>query len=95
MEQALTFNFGNDLIRFTPDGRVSVMDAIQAVLDSGRASMVWKNLKSDHPEVLAFCEEYPFQEGEAVLVTGSEGWEKIWMLLPYYLSDEDLIDILG
>lgn len=89
MEEALTLSFGDDLIRFTPDGRVSVMDAIEAVIDPVHASMIWKNLKSDHPEILGYCEEYPFQEGGAVLVTGSEGWEKIWMLLPYYIFHGD------
>jgi len=91
MERALTVSLGNDLIRFTPDGRVSVIDAIQALSCSSRADILWTSLKSDHPDILTYCEEYPFKEGDLLTVTGTEGWEKIWMLLPSYLSREDLL----
>lgn len=91
VEKALAVSVGEDLVRFTPDGRVSVIDAIQAVISSARADTIWTSLKSDHPDILIYCEEYPFRGGDLLTVTGTEGWEKIWMLLPFYLSNEDLL----
>jgi len=91
MEEALTVSLGDDPVRFTRDGRVSVIDAIQAVSCSSRADTIWRSLKSDHPDILTYCEDYPLGKGELLTVTGTEGWEKIWMLLPLYLSPEDLL----
>jgi hypothetical protein len=85
MEEAMIVHLDDDAIRFTPDGRVSIIDAIQALGDPVKPHHVWKSLKAAHPEVLAYCEEYDFEEGSSLPVTGSEGWDKILTLLPYYL----------
>jgi hypothetical protein len=85
MEEAVIVSLDEDAIRFTPDGKVSILDAIQALGDPDKPHYVWKNLKAEHPEVLDYCEEYRFEEGSSLPVTGSEGWDKILTLLPYYL----------
>jgi len=89
MEEALIINLGNEPVRFTPDGKVSVVDAIRAVSNSNRPCAIWENLKVEHPEILAYCEDYPFQGEGSLPAANSKGWERIWMLLPNYLSDKN------
>jgi hypothetical protein len=90
MDKALVVNLDTEPVRFTPDGKVSVVDAIRAVSNSNRPRAIWENLKVEHPEILTYCEDYPFQGEKSVLVANSKGWERISMLLPSYLSDQDL-----
>lgn len=90
MDKALVVNLDSEPVRFTPDGKVSVVDAIRAVSNSNRPRAIWENLKVEHPEILTYCEDYPFQGERFFLVANSKGWERILMLLPGYLSDQDL-----
>lgn len=90
MDKALVVNLDSEPVRFTPDGKVSVVDAIRAVSNSNRPRAIWENLNVEHPEILTYCEDYPFQGERSVLVANSKGWERILMLLPGYLSDQDL-----
>ena len=87
MNQALILNLDNEPVRFTPDGKVSVLDAIRAVGNSDHPSSLWENLKKEHPEILLHCEDYSFQKEGPAPVVNSEGWERIWILLPDYFSD--------
>ncbi|MFB0520935.1 MAG: hypothetical protein ACETWD_05840 [Desulfatiglandales bacterium] len=91
MEQALIVNLDSVVLRFTPDGKVAVVDAIQAVSNSDSSYSIWENLKAEHPEILIYCEDYSFQGESPVPVINSKGWERVWMLLPDYLSDPDVI----
>jgi hypothetical protein len=90
VEQALIFNLDSVPLRFTPDGKVSVVDAIRAVTKSKCPSYIWENSKAEHPEILIYCEGYSFQGKGPVPVIDSKGWDRVWMLLPDYLSDADL-----
>jgi hypothetical protein len=90
MDETIVFNLNNESVEFTPDGKVSVLDAIRILTNSDRPRSIWENLKTEHPEILTHCEDYPFQREAAVPVVNSEGWEKIWLLLIDYLSDPDL-----
>ena len=90
MEQALIVNLDSVPLRFTPDGKVSVVDAIRAVSNSKCPFSIWENLKVEHPEILLYCEDYSFQGESPTPVVNSKGWERVWMLLPDYLSDADL-----
>ena len=78
-------------VRFTPDGKVSIIDAIGATMQSNRAHAIWEALKSDHPEVLAYCEDYSFSEKGLAPVVDGMGWEMIMTLLFCYLSDDDWV----
>jgi len=90
VEQALIVNLDSVPLRFTPDGKVSVVDAIRAVSNSKCPFSIWENLKVEHPEILLYCEDYSFQGESPTPVVNSKGWERVWMLLPDYLSDADL-----
>jgi len=87
MEQPLIVNLDSVPLRFTPDGKVSVVDAIRAVSNSNRPHSIWASLKAEHSEVLMHCEDYSFQGEDPVPVVDSKGWERVWMLLPDFLSD--------
>ena len=90
MEQALIANLDSVPLRFTPDGKVSVVDAIRAVSNSDFAYSIWENLKAEHPEILIYCEDHYFQGEGPIPVIDSKGWEGVWMLLPDYLSDSNV-----
>ena len=87
MEEAFIVYMDEDPVTFTEDGRVSVLDAIRMVLDSGSALDLWEKMKLEHPDILDHCEDFPFREQGTVPVIDKDGWEKIWMLLPEYLFD--------
>jgi hypothetical protein len=86
MGQTMVFTLNNQSVRFTPDGKVSVVDAIRIVTNSNSPGAIWDTIKAEHPEVLMHCEDYLFQIEGPISVVNSEGWETIWMLLPNYLS---------
>jgi len=87
MEETFVVYMDEDPLTFTEDGRVSVLDAIRMVLDSGSVLDLWERMKSEHPDLLDHCENFPFREQGTVAVIDKDGWEKIWMLLPEYLLD--------
>ena len=87
MGQAMVFTLNNQSVRFTPDGKVSVVDAIRIVTNSNSPGAIWDTIKAEHPEVRMHCEDYSFQIEGPISVVNSEGWETIWMLLPNYLLD--------
>jgi hypothetical protein len=89
MEEPFTLHLDDKPVRFTPDGKVSVIDAIEATMESDRARAIWETLKEKHPEVLAYCEDYSFPEKGLAPVVDGMGWEMIMTLLFYYLSDDD------
>ena len=86
----MTLNLDNNPIRFTPDGKVSVIDAIQAVSNSNRARPIWESLKREHPDILLHCEDYSFQREAPTPVVTSDGWERVFILLPEYLLESHL-----
>jgi hypothetical protein len=89
MQEPVTMHLDNMPMRFTPDGRVAVIDAIKAVTNANRPRVIWETLRRNHPEVLSFCEDYPFQENDPIEVVNSSGWELIMPLLFYYVANEE------
>ena len=85
MQQSVVLNLGSEPLRFTPDGRVSVLDAIRAMCNSGCPQSIWEDIKTKHPKILMHCDEYSFHGKTPDPVVNTEGWEKIWMLLIDYL----------
>jgi hypothetical protein len=81
MEDGVIVDFGNVAVRFTSEGKISVIDAIRAVGGLEHAGAVWEKLKTEHPEVLDHCEDYSFQIEGPVPVVNSEGWDKICAVL--------------
>jgi hypothetical protein len=84
INQYLTINFDNQPVRFTLDGKVSVIDVIKVLCDPDRPFTLWEKIKTKHPEILAYCEDYLFEKGETIPVVDGKGWEKLWMLMPFY-----------
>jgi len=55
MEQTIIVTLDSVPLRFNPDGKVSVIDAIRAVSSSNHPYSIWENLKAEHPEILIYC----------------------------------------
>ncbi|MBW1990368.1 MAG: hypothetical protein JRI97_12605 [Deltaproteobacteria bacterium] len=87
MIEAYTLTLDNQAVRFTPDGKIAVLDAIRAVAQSDNAERMLENLKTKYPEIMALCEGCHFQGEGANLVADSSGWEMISMLLLDHLMD--------
>ena len=91
MKKAVVLNLVEGPVRFTHDGRVSVLDAIRAVSLAEDSHAIWKKLKKEHPEILPHCKNESVGQDGFVTVVNSEGWEMIWLLLPEYLLDLDFM----
>ena len=91
MKEAVVLNLVEGPVRFTHDGQVSVVDAIRAVSMADDSDAIWKKLKREHPEILPHCRNESVGESGSVMVVNSKGWEMIWLLLPEYLLDPDVM----
>jgi hypothetical protein len=76
-----------DRVRFTPDGRIAVVDAIRALSALDEAERIWESLKEERPEFKELCQKYNFREDRIDCVVGSEGWEIIEGALLDYILD--------
>ena len=85
MGKSIDVDMGENSVRFSSDGKVFVMDAINLMIPDDESQGVWKRIERDHPDVLVHCEPYLTDEGESMLIVNTEGWEKILNLLPEYL----------
>ncbi len=85
MEQTVVIEMDSAEIRITADGRVSVIDAIEAVSECYHGRDIWERIKGEHPDILRNFEQYPMEDNAPVMVVDSEGWGKIWMVLAQYL----------
>jgi hypothetical protein len=88
-KQDLVVHLDDDPVRFTPDGKVSVLDAIKALTQMDCPKPLWDHLKRNHPEILGYCGSYSFQKGQSLPVVDNEGWDVIWPVLMTYLWDSD------
>jgi hypothetical protein len=89
MEEPFTVHLDDIPVRFTPDGKVFVIDAIKATMQSKQALAIWETLKSEHPEILAYYEDYAGKGKTPLPVADSSGWEMIMRLLFSDLADDD------
>jgi hypothetical protein len=74
-------------VRFTPDGKIAVVDAIKALSARDCAERIWESLKEERPEFKALCQNYHFQKDKIDSVVDGEGWEKIEDALVDYILD--------
>ena len=77
-----------ELVRFTPNGRMFVLDAISLLGSCDTPHIIWDRMKSEHPDILKYCEDYDAKNGEPMPVVAVDGWERVLMLLPDYLFGE-------
>jgi hypothetical protein len=89
VEQNLVVHFDGDPVRFTPDGKVSVLDAIGALIHSDCPAYLWDDVKKKHPEIMSHCGSYSFRRGQSLPVVDNEGWNTLWIVLMDYLGDSD------
>jgi hypothetical protein len=82
-----TMKLDGDRVRFTPDGKIAVVDAIRALSARDGAERIWKSLKEERPEFKDLCQVYHFQDGKMDSVVDGEGWEKIEDALMNYILD--------
>jgi hypothetical protein len=93
MDKYFTLKLDQEIVRFTPDGKVSVLDAIGALFDEEQPDSVWQKLKEDHPAIADLCQGYDFRPGTAgkAEVVDIEGWEIIEdKLLDYILAQSQV-----
>ncbi|MEJ2730576.1 MAG: hypothetical protein P8185_19100 [Deltaproteobacteria bacterium] len=76
-----------DRVRFTPDGKIAVVDAIRALSASKGAERIWQSLKEERPEFRALCQHYNFKKDKTDSVVDGKGWEKIEDALLDYILD--------
>jgi hypothetical protein len=89
MEQNLVVSFDGDPVRFTPDGRVSVLDAIGSLTHSESPGSLWDDVKKKYPEIGSYCGSYSFQKGHSLPVVDREGWDMLLTVLVDYLGISD------
>jgi hypothetical protein len=87
VEENLVVHFDGEPVRFTPDGRVSVLDAIGVLVQSECPDHLWDDVKRKHPEITRYCASYAFQSGEPLPVIDNQGWNALWTVLMDYLGD--------
>lgn len=88
MHDYLSLNLGGDVVRFTPDGKVAVEDAIRALFGENHPVTVWRHLKRHHPELDSHCQDYSFDDVTTGPVTDGDGWEIIEATLLDYVLDK-------
>jgi hypothetical protein len=89
VEQNVVIHFDGDLVRFTPDGKVSVLDAIGALTQSECPGTLWEDVKEKYPEIMSHCDSYSFRKGQSLPVVDTAGWDKLSIVLMDYLGDSD------
>jgi hypothetical protein len=89
VEDNLVVHFDGEPVRFTPDGKVSVLDAIGALIDSECPGYLWDDVKRKHPEIMSYCGSYSFQKGQVQPVVNNEGWNILSLVLMDYLGESE------
>jgi hypothetical protein len=87
VDDYVTIEMEGDVVRFTPHGRIAVIDAIGALCEAESPRAVWEDLKRSRPRIEAFCEEYVFSDGDPVPVADAETWTTIEMMLLDHIVD--------
>lgn len=74
-------------IRFTPDGKVAVLDAIRGLTARHHPETIWRDLLRDNPGIDNMCEDYRFSDSIPSAVVDGEGWSIIEDLLMVYILE--------
>jgi hypothetical protein len=85
MSKTYLLDLGGTDIRFTPEGKVAVVDAIEALCAASEPERIWRDLVAAHPEIEALCETYPFAGAPPAEVVDAPGWLVIEDLLPVHV----------
>ena len=85
MDITFALRMGDQSVRFTPDGQVSIIDAIRALGGDDDSEALWDSITTENPEILEHCESYPFDEKKTMFVADTEVWDKVIVLLADHL----------
>ena len=85
MDTLFNLEMNNEIIRFTPDGRISIVDAIRTLSGQDDSVALWDSLTATKPEILEHCESYPSDNNEELFVADTNAWDEIVMLLADHL----------
>jgi hypothetical protein len=87
MAEPITVVVDNERIKFTPGGKVAVLDAIASLCPGEDTQALWERLLRQQPELNGLCEDYPFSRRKSTLVTDGQGWEIIQEALFDYILE--------
>ncbi len=77
----VTFQLGNDTVGFTPEGCISIFDAITALTGSPEPHAVLKTLAKKHPEITGHIRLHRFEGPRFSPVTDGTGLDIICTFL--------------
>jgi hypothetical protein len=87
MKPTIDIALDDSAVRFTADGKMYVIDAISALVETAPAIDIWKDFKKEKPEIAQYIKYHYLPGNLKVPITDSAGWEKIQILLFNYLID--------
>lgn len=64
-------------VRFTPDGKLYIIDAIAALAQIHKAKDVWETLQKEKPQVKQYVDYHHGEGHELLPTTDSDGWGHI------------------
>jgi hypothetical protein len=81
----MEFFINNHPVRFTPNGKIFILDAISAVVETNTAASIWEMLKTEKPEIHQYVENFGGAERSDAPTCDSKGWDIIREALFEYL----------
>ena len=85
MGSLFNLEMDEEIVRFTPDGRISIVDAIKTLSGEDNAVALWDSITAKKPEILEHCDSYPSEDEEDLFVADTAAWDEIVMLLADHL----------
>jgi hypothetical protein len=87
MIKSLMLTLDQDKFRFTPDGKVSVIDIIAALCATDDPEMIWEEIILRHPEMHEYCEDFVYKD-KIIKVIDGNGFFMLEKLLFRYLMQQ-------
>jgi hypothetical protein len=87
MIKSLMLTLDQDKFRFTPDGKVSVIDIIAALCPTDNPEMVWEEIILNNPEIDEYCEDFAYKD-KVIKVIDGNGFYMLEKLLFRHLMQQ-------
>jgi hypothetical protein len=87
MIKSLMLTLDQDKFRFTPDGKVSVVDIIAALCATDEPEIILEEIMSHNPELIDYCEDFKYKD-KTIKVIDSNGLYMLEELLFHYLIQQ-------
>ena len=90
MHQSLKLFPDDEPIRFTPEGRLFLLDAIAAVVQTDAPELLWQDFKTSKPEIQRYYKDINADGKGKQPVCDSAGWHAIQdLLFDYMIGSEN------